>query len=165
MTSESDPKDGSEKFMSYIKGNFDTSSINQFYSQCLQGLQRSYSREILLSILADASETLEDSSKDLIKSQESFQKVCDLVHNQFQAGSNMQEKFSNSHMVQNSEQKILAVLNFMHPVEEFRAFFIDDLLTRAKNCLNMAVKDDDKALMLNKSIRKSDEITDPVLDP
>ena len=77
----------------------------------------------------------------------------------------MQEKFSNSHMVQNSEQKILAVLNFMHPVEEFRAFFIDDLLTRAKNCLNMAVKDDDKALMLNKSIRKSDEITDPVLDP
>ena len=80
VTSESDPKDGSEKFMSYIKGNFDTSSINQFYSQCLQGLQRSYSREILLSILADASETLEDSSKDLIKSQESFQKVCDLVH-------------------------------------------------------------------------------------
>ena len=76
---------------------------------------------------------LEDSSKNLIRSQDSFQKVCDLIHNQLMASYRVQKKFDSAHMLEHSQARVKSLLQFMHAEESFRQFFIDDLLKRARN--------------------------------
>ena len=52
--------------MEFINGKFEELSEANLYTSCLQGLKKSYSREILLKILSDGAETLGAESKKLI---------------------------------------------------------------------------------------------------
>ena len=53
----------------------------------------------------------------------------------------------------------------MHPIAEFRNFFVRDLLKRAKNCLELSAKKPDEAILKLTDMRTSDEIGAPMLDP
>lgn len=55
----------------------------QFYLRRLKSLEKSTMREMLMTIMAECNESLEDASLELIKSEASFQQLCDLIHMQF----------------------------------------------------------------------------------
>ena len=69
---EVDESKGSKNFLNYIKGDYKERKEGEYYMQCLQGLQKSYSREILLRVLSDGPETLDNASQELFKNPESF---------------------------------------------------------------------------------------------
>ena len=59
-----DESEGTTKFIDYINGKFEPMCEGKFYSSCLQGLLKSYCREILLKILSESTDILDASSKD-----------------------------------------------------------------------------------------------------
>lgn len=139
-------------------------SEGKTYAACLAGLQKSFSREILLTFLKHAATSLSAEVKAQLDGDQSFQKVCDLIHNQFQAASYMQDNYSSRHMMQQSEQKIESCLQFMKSFHGFDKFFVQDLLKRAKNCLKKSVETENAEMSLE-SLRELDETEWPSLDP
>ena len=58
-----------------------------------------YSREILLTLLSDASESLEQQQKDIVMDQATFSKICDLVHKQYLIASHLKMHFMSELMM------------------------------------------------------------------
>ena len=70
-----------------------------------------------------------------LQSEENYQKICDLVHDNYQTAARMQEVYGSEHMLQISEKKILSVIKSMLLMTGFKKFFVEDLLKRAKTTL------------------------------
>ena len=100
-----------------------------------------YSREILLTLLSDASESLEQQQTHIVMDQATFSKICDLVNKQYLIASHLKMHFMSELMMQKSEKQILSILKIMHVSVEFRAHFILDLLNRAKKFLTLIAKE------------------------
>lgn len=84
----------SEQFKSTVFGNssmVEPAEVAKNYQTTVKTLKQTYGRQILLNILSNASENLDEHSTAFISSKSSFQKLCDLVHNDFMTASHVNE--------------------------------------------------------------------------
>lgn len=91
----------------------------------------------------------------------SFQNICNLLHNQYIVASKMKETFGSEKMITKIDKQIIGVLKTMHSIPEFRTYFVNDLLKRAKNFI------EDSRLKVHKinEVRNSNMISKQLLDP
>ena len=132
----------------------------------LKTIRQSYSRQILLNILSNASESLDDSAKALISKSSSFGKLCDLIHNDYMTSAHVNEFYGNPQILETSKEQIISLMKFMKGVPEFKSYFVKDLFTRAKMTFEKAASDNFGKLDLfsMKTLRKVMDGS-PMLDP
>jgi hypothetical protein len=140
--------------------------INKTYHTLVSTLRQNYSRTILMNILQNASESLDDDSKELLTQPSSFAKVCDIVHIDFMIASHVDQFYGNPQMLELSKEQVTALLKFMGTIDGFKQYFVKDLGLRAKRTLEQAATDNFAQLekFQLKSLRKAME-GKPMLDP
>ena len=107
----------------------------------LKTIRQSYSRQILLNILSNASESLDDSAKAIMCKTGTFAKLCDLIHNDYMTSAHVNEFYGNPQILETSKEQIISLLKFMKGVPEFKSYFVKDLFTRAKVTFEKAATD------------------------
>lgn len=63
------------------------------------------------------------------------------------ASFKVKKSFDSSHMLEHSQARVKALLQFMHSEDSFRQFFIDDLLKRANNTVKCMIDTGDSFLL------------------
>ena len=94
---ELQPATAADRFYEFIAKENSDKSAAQTHASCLGAICASFTREILLNLLASGETALEDSLKREVRSEASFQTVCDLVHSVLGIAQNMRTHYLNPH--------------------------------------------------------------------
>lgn len=137
---------------------FKSDDVTNQYVDILKMLQSSTRRDMLMTILAEASDQLDPESLSMIRAESSFQKICDLVHNHYMIAQDVKQVYQRPLMHDMCKTQSLALLRFMKSDANFSKFFVENLMQRAKNFLVETITEDGMCSMRNvRSERKFDQ--------
>lgn len=91
--------------MKLIGAKIESFSEAKTYHDCLRGLLKGYTRETLLLILSHSNcGHLSSKNLDNPRDREDYYRnLCNMIHNQYEAASFVEDVYSSKHMMQQSE--------------------------------------------------------------
>lgn len=129
-----------------VDSRVSSSEIADNYSNCLQSLHTSYSRQILLSVLAHGAQSLDSTCRDMLRNEHSFGRLCDLIHTELEIAAHINEFFGNPANLHQVSDQVREFLQFTEQIPGFKTYFFKDLLKRGQLTLQKAAENDFAAL-------------------
>ena len=115
-------------------------SVESDYDVCLNKLKLGYARKLFFSLLA-SEEYLDSDTIEQLNSRASMARLCAIMHVDYSIAAHANEFFGSSQVLTQSKAMIQIVMNMLKKIPGFQAYFVSDLLFRAKTTLSWLAGD------------------------